>query len=117
MPELTLHFETADGTDLKAVASHLEQKMSAVPNVEAAEAEPQVLRLGLPEIQAIITLGTAAITTTTALLTAVKALLQAYQEIAKQFPGLHLPTLEVGLRKVPIDKVTEKDAAELLNHV
>jgi hypothetical protein len=115
MPELTLHFESADGTDLKAVASHLEQKISAVSGVEAAEAQPQVLRFaGLPEILTIITLGTAAVTSSIAFLKAVKGLLQAYQDVAKQFPGLHLPTLEVGLRKVPIDKLTEKDAAEVL---
>jgi hypothetical protein len=115
MPELTLHFATADGTDLKAVASHLEQTMSAVPAVEAAEAKPQVLRIiGLPEILTFITLSTTVITSTSALLEALKGLLQAYQGIAKQFPGLHLPTLEVGLRKVPIDQVTEEDAAELL---
>jgi hypothetical protein len=76
MPELTLHFESAEGTDLQAVASHLTQRISSVAGVETAEAEPQVLRLGgLPEILTIISFGTAAITSTTLLLKALKELL------------------------------------------
>jgi len=117
MLELTLHFETAEGTDIKAVASHLEQKLSALNGVEAAEAEPQVMRFGgLPEILAIIALVTVTVNSTTALLKALKGMLQAYRELAAQFPGLHIPTLEVGFRKVPIDQVTEEDADKLVQN-
>lgn len=115
MLELTLHFKIEDDADLKAVASQLEESMSALPDVEAAESDTEVLRaIGLPEILTMVTLGIAVANNVTTLLKALKDMLQAYSILAKRFPGLHLPTIEVGSRKVPLDKVTEQDARELL---
>ena len=115
MPELTLHFSADAETDLEAMAGHLQKRMSALPSVVTAEAAPQRLRsAGLPEILTVLTYATTAITTTTAFLKAVQELVKAWQNLSAQFPHLHNPTLEVGLRQVPIDQVTEADAREAL---
>src|ERR1700682_4680744 len=101
MPELTLHFQAAEGSDLESIAGHLQQNMSAVPTVITAQAEPQRLRgAGLPEILTVLTYATTAVTTTAAFLKAVQELVKVWHELGTQFPNLHKPTVEVGLRQV-----------------
>ena len=61
----------------------------------------------------MIQVATQLVQSSAALLTAGAALYGAWEKLKPLFPGLKPPTVEVGLRQVPVNEFTEKDAQEL----
>jgi hypothetical protein len=115
MAELTLHFETAQGTDMETAAADLKQSLAGVSGVESADAIPQRFQaIGPAEILSVIAIATTVIQSTSTLLKAVSELHEAWAKVAAKFPGLHKPTIEMGMKKVPIDQLTDKDCEQLL---
>ncbi len=114
MPELTLHFEASEGTDLEAAAAALQKELAAVPAVESVETTPQRFQaIGPAEVLGVIQVTTSVVQSSAALLTAVAGLCAAWEKLKPYFPGLKRPTVEVGLRQVPATEFTEKDGKEL----
>jgi hypothetical protein len=115
MAELTLHFETTQGTDMETAAVDLKNSLGSVAGVESADTTPQRFQaIGPAEILSVIAIATTVIQSTSTLLKAVGDLHDAWAKVAAKFPGLHKPTVEVGMKKVPIDQLTDKDVSELL---
>jgi hypothetical protein len=116
MTKLTLHFESAPGTDLDAAAVELQKNIAAVNGVESANATPQRFQsVGTAEILSVIKVATEVAQSTAALLGALAAVYAAWKSLAEKFPGLRKPTIEVGLKKVPIDQVTPEQAARVVS--
>jgi hypothetical protein len=114
MAELTLHFETSPGTDLTAAAAELQKNIAGVKGVESASSTPQRFQaVGPSEILSVIKFATELAQSTAAFLAAITAVYAAWQKAKVIFPGLRPPTVEVGLKKIPIDQVTAEHVAEL----
>ena len=87
MPELTLHFETDQGTDIHAVAAEVQQKLQVIDGVTSANAEAMELRtMGGLEIIAVISLVTTVVQNTSTLLKAVDDLVNTAAISAPTFP-------------------------------
>jgi hypothetical protein len=109
VPRLTLHFEASPGTDPDSLSAEIAEALKSVPDVETAEAE--TLRTqGAVEIIAAVAFATKVIVTSAQFLSAVTELVKAWQALRARFPSLPAPTVEIGLRQVPIDQVTTTDA-------
>jgi hypothetical protein len=107
MAELTLHFEAIPGTDLAAAALELQKAMAEVQGVQSAEAKPQQFQgIDIAEIFAVAKLAGSYAEDVASLLTAIVALRDAWKKAKRLFPGLRSPTVEVGLKKIPIDQIT-----------
>jgi hypothetical protein len=114
MPKLTLHFEAGEGTDLEAAAAALQANLAGTDGVESARTRPQKFQaIGPAEIMSIIQIATTVVQTTSTFLVALAALHTAWEKVTPMFPGLHAPEVEVGLKKVPLDKLTPEHVAEL----
>jgi hypothetical protein len=114
MPKLTLHFEASQGTDLESAAADLEAHFAELAGVETAEARPQRFQsVGPAEILAVVSFVAAMAQNTATLVKAIQELREAWQRAKAKFPGLHPPTVEVGLRNVPIDQLQAADLAQL----
>jgi hypothetical protein len=115
MAELTLHFEAADGTDMEAAAAALQVELEKTQGVTSAHTRPQRYQsIGPAEVMSMVQVATQGIQTVTMLLTSLAALYTAWENVKAKFPGLKPPTVEVGLEKVPVNKVTEAHAKELV---
>ena len=116
MTKLTLHFESSPGTDLDGAAVELQKNIAAVNGVESADATPQRFQsVGTAEILSVIKVATEVAQSTAALLGALAAVYKAWKSLTGKFPGLSKPTIEVGLKKVPIDQVTSEQAARIVS--
>jgi hypothetical protein len=114
MAELTLHFEASPGTDLTAAASELQKHFAQVDGVESAVAKAQRFQsIGLPEVLAVIKVATTIAESTASFLSAIAAVNAAWQQAKLIFPGLRPPTVEVGLKKIPLDQVTTAHLEEI----
>jgi hypothetical protein len=115
MAELTLHFQAAPGTDLEAVADDIKAQLAGVSGAEAVEAKPQEFQaVGPAEVLAIVTFVATMAKNVATIAKAVQDLAEAWKKLREKFPGLHPPTVEVGLRSVPIDQITVTDFQELI---
>jgi hypothetical protein len=117
MPELTLHFETDQGTDIHSRAVDVQQELQAIEGVTNAKAKATELRaMGAAEILAVINLAVTVVQNTSTLLKLVDDLVKTCQDLIVRLHGLQkLPSVEIGLREVPIDKVTPQDLLEALS--
>ena len=115
MAELTLHFEAADGTDMEAAAAALQAELEKTQGVASARTRPQRYQsIGFGEVMSVVHVATQDIQQVTMLLTSLAALYAAWEKVKTKFPGLKPPTVEVGLKKVAVNQVTEADAQELV---
>lgn len=115
MAELTLHFESVDGTDMEAAAAALQTELEKTEGVASARTRPQRYQsLGPAEVMSMVQVATQGVQQLTLLLTSLAALYTAWENVRKKFPGLKPPTVEVGLEKVPVNQVTEAHARELM---
>ena len=114
MPKLTVFFEAVPGTDLQATASAVQAKAAELPHVTDASAEAMVTHgLGLQEIiLGLQTAGTIMTTTTTGIV-ALTALIQALKKLSDEIPALSKVLVQVGLKKVPVDQLTDHDLQKL----
>jgi hypothetical protein len=116
MAKLTLHFETAPGIDLDEAAVELQKSMAAVNGVESANSSPQRFQsVGAAEILSVIKVATEVAQSTAGLLGALAAVYAAWRTLTEKFPGLRKPTIEVGLKKIPIDQVTAEQATRIVS--
>ena len=114
MANLTLHFQTQEGTDPEAAAQALEQQLVNLPSVGSAEARADKYRsLGPAEIIAGITLAVGVIQSTTVAAQALTKLIDAVKGLVQSGKGLHTAFIEVGMRKVPVDKLTPQEIESL----
>ena len=114
MAKLTLHFQAKEGADPEALARDLEQHLATLPSVGSAEARADNYRsLGPTEIIAGITLAVGIIQSTTLASQALTKLIDALKGLLQAGQGLHAAFIEVGMRKVPIDKLTPQEIESL----
>ena len=103
MPKLTVYFEAVPDADLKQAAAEVQKKAAALPDVASASADAMVTRgLGPQEIMMGLQLATGAVV-------ALTALVHALNKLADEMPALSKVMVQVGLRKVPVDQLTEHD--------
>jgi hypothetical protein len=118
MANLTLHFQAKEGTDLEVSAKDLEQQLVTLPAVSLAEARADNYRSpGLTEIIAGITLAVGVIQSTTVATQALTKLIDAVNALLHSGRGLQAAFIEVGMRKVPIDKLTPQDIESLAHRI
>ena len=114
MPKLTLFFETEPNANLQEAAAAVQQKAAALPDVTSASAQPMVTHgLGPQEIMMGLQVATSMMTSVTAGVVALTALLQAVKKLADEVPALNKVMVQVGLKKVPVDQLTEHDVKKL----
>ena len=113
MAELTLHFEVSPGTDPAAVAAALQQAIAQASGVKSADTKAQHFQaITGQEVLSVIQFATSVATSAAAFLGSVAAVYAAWQKVKGMFPGVHAPTVEVGLKKVPIDQLTAEHLDE-----
>jgi hypothetical protein len=119
MANLTLHFQAKEGADPVASAKDLEQQLGILPSVGSAEARADNYRspLGPTEIIAAITLAVGVIQSATVAAQALTKLIDAVKGLVQSGQGLHAAFVEVGMRKVPIDKLTPQDIESLAGRI
>jgi hypothetical protein len=114
MAELTLHFEASPGTDLDAAAIAMQKSLSDLTGVASADTSAQKYQaIGPAEVLSVIQIATSVAQNATLFLTALAGLYGAWEKVKPMFPGLHAPTVEVGLKRIPIDQLTPEHRAEL----
>ena len=114
MPKLTVYFEADPDADLQQAAAQVQQKAAALPDVTSASAQAMVTRgLGPQEIMMGLQLATGMMTQATAAVVALTALLAALKKLADDTPALNKVMVQVGLKKVPVDQLTEHDMQKL----
>lgn len=115
MEPLTMHFHAEPGTDLEPIAAELRAAIAGSDTVELVEARPQRFQssIGLPEILAIIALLPAIPQGIAAVPKAIEVVQDAWKKVRLKFPGIQTPSVEVGLRTVPIDQLQAEDIIEL----
>ncbi len=114
MPKLTVFFEAVPGTDLQAAASAVQAKAADLPHVTGASAQAMVTHgLTYPEVMLGLQTATTIMTTTTAGIAALTALIQALKKLSDEVPALSKVLVQVGLKKVPVDQLTEHDIQKL----
>ena len=114
MPKLTVFFEAVPGTDLQATASAVQAKAAELPHITDASAEAMVTHgLTYPEIMLGLQTATTMMTTTTAGIAAMTALIQALKKLSDEVPALSRVLVQIGLKKVPVDQLTEQDMKKL----
>lgn len=111
MANITVFFEPDKGADLHQIAALVQEKTAALPNVTAASAQPVVTR-GFDPSQIMMT-ATAVMGTATAGIVALTALIQALEKLGDEIPALGKVMVQVGLKKVPADQLTEHDIKKL----
>jgi hypothetical protein len=115
MPELILHFEAAAGTDLEGAAAELRKSLGVVDGIESAASTPQRFQaIGPSEIVSVIQVATTIAQSGAAFLAAVAALYAAWEKVKPMFPGLRSPTVEIGLKKIPLEQIGAEHRAEAI---
>ena len=114
MPKLTVYFEADPNADLQLAAAQVQEKAAALPDVASASAQAMVTRgLGPQEIMMALQMAPGVIASATATVIALTALLAALRKLADDTPALNKVMVQVGLKKVPVDQLTEKDVQKL----
>ena len=114
MPKLTVYFEAAPDADLQQAAAEVQEKAAALPAVASASAQAMVTRgLGPQEIMMGLQMATGMMTTATEAVVALTALLVALKKLAGEVPALNKVMVQVGLKKVPVEQLTERDVRKL----
>jgi hypothetical protein len=114
MPKLTVYFEADPNADLQQTAAVIQQKAAALPAVASASAQAMVTRgLGPQEIMMGLQMATGMMASATQAVVALTALLVALKKLADEVPALNKVMVQVGLKKVPVDQLTEKDMQKL----
>jgi uncharacterized membrane protein YphA (DoxX/SURF4 family) len=114
MSKLTVYFEAEPNADLQQAAAAVQQKAAALPAVASASAQAMVTRgLGPQEIMMGLQLASGVMTSATAAVVALTALLAALGKLADEMPALNKVMVQVGLKKVPVDQLTDHDLRKL----
>jgi hypothetical protein len=114
MSKLTVYFEADPNADLQQAAAQVQEKAAALPDVASASAQAMVTRgLGPQEIMMALQMAPGVIASATATVIALKALLAALRKLADDTPALNKVMVQVGLKKVPLDQLTEHDVQKL----
>ena len=114
MSKLTVYFEAAPNADLQQAAAEVQEKAAALPDVASASAQAMVTRgLGPQEIMMGLQLAAGIMTQATAAVVALTALLAALKKLADEMPALNKVMVQVGLKKVAVDQLTEHDIQKL----
>ena len=114
MPKLTVYFEADPNADLQLAAAQVQEKAAALPDVASASAQAMVTRgLGPQEIMMALQMAPGVIASATATVIALTALLAALRKLADDTPALNKVMVQVGLKKVPGDQLTERDIHKL----
>jgi hypothetical protein len=114
MANLTVHFQTEEGVDRAALGGEIQQQLSTIPTVQAANVEVEQYRaVGPAEIMAGITLAIGAVNTTSQAITAITKFVNSVSELVKAGKGLREAIIDVGMRKVPVSQLTQADIEKL----
>jgi hypothetical protein len=104
---LTLHFETAPGTDAAALAAELQSGLAALPEVERAGAQPIASRdLGATEMAIMGFLTVAPV-----MLTKAADIIDALKRIVQSSQGLRNAVVEIHGKRIPVAELQPSDIA------
>jgi len=114
MSKLTVYFEADANADLQQAAAAVQEKAAALPHVTSASAQAMVTHsLGPQEIMMGLQMATSVMASATTAVVALTALVQALKKLAGEVPALNKVMVQVGLKKVPVDQLTEHDVQKL----
>jgi hypothetical protein len=117
VPKLTLHFQAAEGVDPAVAAADLQQQLAALPHVTNAETRAEQYRsIGPAEIITGLTLGFAILHESTQVVSELSKLLDAIKQLVKSGQSLREVFVEIGMRKVPLDQLSQTDLETLAKH-
>ncbi len=106
MPNITFHFETDGNVNADLLAKEVQEKMSALPSVESANAEVRATRsLDPATIVSIITLAATGVT-------ALNKLISGITDVIHSTQGLKAAIVEIDGEKVPVSQLTSADLQE-----
>jgi hypothetical protein len=111
--KISFRFEFDNGTDLQQAADALRERVSKVAGVERVDPVPEKPRITGLEIVAAIAVGIEVVHGVRKGVTELRKLLHELKALSKEVHGLQDVKLEVGARKVPLDKVSDADLKEL----
>jgi hypothetical protein len=104
---LTLHFETAPGTDAAALAAELQAGLAALPEVQRAGAQPIASRdLGATEMAIMGFLTVAPV-----MLTKAADIIDALKRIVQSTEGLRNAVVELHGKRIPVAQLQPSDIA------
>ncbi len=115
MEPLKLHFHADAETNLEDLATELRSSIAGNDTIELVDARPQRFQsaVGLSEILAIIAIIPSIPQGIAAVPKAIEVVQDAWSKVKERFPGAQVPTVEVGLRTVPIDQLQPDDFIDL----
>lgn len=114
MSNITVYFQARPEADLNQAAKEVEQKAATLPEVTSASAKPMVTHgLGPQEIMMGIQVATAMMGTATAGVVALTGLLRSLQKFADEVPALDKVMVQIGLKKLAVNDLTEQDVEKL----
>jgi peptidyl-tRNA hydrolase len=118
MAELTLHFELDPNADVAEAARGLKEQLAAAPEVETSVVDSdQTTRFVTgAEILAAITLAGQVAGSITAIVTLLEKLQQAAEKALKT-GTVQRVLVDIGLRSVPIEELTDADKSALAAQV
>lgn len=114
MPDLTVHFEPAEGVDIADATRALTHSLSALDQVHAVEVHsPQKRTLAVDpvELLAAVSIGLAAIKSVSEGIGILTTFVKNVEDLVKAGRSLRNAFFEVGARKVPVAEVTPDDIA------
>jgi hypothetical protein len=112
--ELILHFELPEGADVATAARQVQQHLSASPDVAVAAVDTDQATRFITGVEflAAITLAGKVAGSITAIVAALEKLQQLVRTASKN-AGVQRVMVDIGLRSVPLDAMTDADKKEL----
>ena len=118
MTELMLQFELTDPDAAPTLANQLQTRLTALDDVEEAEAEPVESRFiggGVGEAVAVIAAGVMLVKEGRDLVASVRAFLQEIKGLMQDMNEVKEVYLEIRGKKIALSDIKESDLAELEN--
>jgi carbamate kinase len=114
MTKLTVFFEAESDADLQQAAAAVQEKAAALPQVAAASAQAMVTHgVGPQEIMMGLQIASSVMASATTAVVGLTALVAALQKLASEVPALNKMMVQVGLKKVPVDRLSAHDMQQL----
>jgi hypothetical protein len=105
MAKLSVHFDIAPGADASALADQLQTGLTKLPGVEKSSAKALESRDPLAVASAVMTF----ITVAPVVINKASDFISAIKNLINSCEGLHNAIVEIGGRKIPINKLQASD--------
>ena len=113
MAELALHFEMTRDSDLQQTAGLLRDRLASLQSVQEVSALPEEPRVTGVEVAAAIFVTVQVVRGTRELVEEIRKLIPQIKGMIGDIKGLKDITVDVGLQRVPIGKLTEQQVQQV----